>query len=315
MRVTESFSRDIYRIVIWFPVRWMTLLLTTRIDFLIFKILGNIAFIIQREKRKKIIELFSKYLNSQKKKIIKKFTIKYFENHFIDRLHIFLYPRLRKSKNKDLITIAGEKILEKSLSKGKGVIILHGHFGPIQLQLLELAKRGYNINQIGLLSDDKLSYIGKKVAFRLREKYEGEIGAKILRADKFLREPFHILDKGGIIMMTGDGTGTEKKIGKYTSVNFLSEKIQFPTGAYSLASKTGADLIPVTIHRQLFDRYCINFYKPITIEPEQNIKDFSKYAQKFASFLEDKVISYPCHWHFWDDFTRGKLISEKDHSN
>ena len=305
MRVRESILRDIGRLIIWYPVRWFITFLPTKIDFLFFKILGDIAFIFQKSKRDLLLSRFSAYLTYPDEKILKEFVRKNIENHFIDRLHIFLYPRLRLSLKRTLITIAGEEKLRKSLAKGNGVILLHGHFGPIQLQLLELSRRGYDISQIGFLSDDNLSYIGKKVAFRLRGLCESKIGAKIIRADGFLREAFRTLKKGGIIMMTGDGAGAGKFIGKYSPVKFLGERMLFPTGAYSLSDRTGAEILPVTIHRQRYDRYCINIYEPL-IESTDGESDNP--PQDFAEFLEDKVSSYPCHWHFWDDFIPGKLI-------
>jgi len=315
MRVQEGLIRDVARIIVWYPIRWLIIILPIRLDFFIFKILGDIAFHLQRAKRKMILKLFNRHLKPPKGENLRRFVKKYFENHFIDRLHIFLYPRLRKAEERNFITVAGLDNLNKYLSEGRGVILLHGHFGPIQLQLLEISKRGYNIYQIGLLSDDNLSYIGKKVAFRLRAKYEQQIGAKIINADKFLKDAFKILNSGGIIMMTGDGAGAGKFIGKFTTVDFLGEKVPFPVGPYSLAARTGSQILPITIHRQRYDKYCINIFEPIHKNLNSKDRDFSGDAQIFADFLQEKVRAFPCHWHFWDDFVPGKLISEGDNES
>ncbi|MBU1628133.1 hypothetical protein KKB18_12265, partial [bacterium] len=127
----------------------------------------------------------------------------------------------------------------------------------------------------------------------------------------FLRDAFKTLADGNILMMTGDGAGAGRFIGKFTEVEFLKKRVFFPTGAFSIAARTGACIHPVTIHRLKYDRYCVNIFEPLRESLDPKEKDFSKNAQEFASFLEDKIRSYPCHWHFWDDFVLGKLITEE----
>jgi len=143
--------------------------------------------------------------------------------------------------------------LNQVLLNGKGCILVHGHFGPAQLPLFALGLKGYNINQLGLPSDEGLSLVGKKVAFKIRQVYEGMIPARIVSAESFLRPLFKHLETNGILMMTGDGTGGDKFVGKFLPVKFFNQEVLFPTGYAALSLKTGAPILPLFTIRKRFN--------------------------------------------------------------
>ncbi|MEK6673895.1 MAG: hypothetical protein AABY42_10565, partial [Nitrospirota bacterium] len=93
MTVNEGVVRDILRIFIWFPVRWIINFLPVNTGFSLFKLMGDLHFCYGGPKKGKVSLNMKAVLGddiSDTTETVKK----YFETHYIDRLHIFLYPKL-----------------------------------------------------------------------------------------------------------------------------------------------------------------------------------------------------------------------------
>jgi len=94
MKVDEGLIRDIFRLFVWFPLRWSVGVVPVRWAFYIFKLMGDAHYLGGGRKKRVISENLKNLLgleNGDAPGIVKG----NFENHYTDRLHIFLYPRLR----------------------------------------------------------------------------------------------------------------------------------------------------------------------------------------------------------------------------
>lgn len=302
MIIRESFFRDIARIIVWYPLRFVISILPVKSFFLICKAMAVIHFFVAHKQKKSIIRnikhVFGKDIN------VSKCCRKYLEMHYIDRMWIFYLPKINKDNINSIHSIKGIEYLNEALKMGKGCILVHGHLGPSQMPLLELNLRGYKVTQIGYHSEEHLSYIGEKVALRLRKKYEGMIPAKIIFGDQFLRPIFTTLRNNEIIMTAGDGTGGGKYIGKYIPVKFLGEMIPFPVGPITLSKKTGAPILHAFTLRNGNSKFMTVIEKPPPMNSAGNDdKDIANNLLIFAEHLETNVRNYPDLWHFWEEFT------------
>ncbi|MGB3976913.1 MAG: lysophospholipid acyltransferase family protein [bacterium] len=310
MIVRESFSRDVARLVIWYPVRLIIKFLPVTFSFSLFRLLGRLHFYLgtrSTENLRKNILLGHPAIDRKTTNAILK---SYLENHYIDRLHIFTYPRLKSKKEMNKIcSIEGLDLLASALNERKGVIIVLGHYGPIQLPLFQLGSLGYPIIQVGLPTDDGLSWTGRNVAFKLRMRYESMIPAKILPADTFLRPLFSHLKENGIVMMNIDPAGGGRWIGRLLWRPFFNHCIPFSLGSATLAHKTGAPLLPLSIKRLPDKTYRFEFDEVIRPEesqtPEMTLDRLIKWYERVVS--ED-----PGLWHFWDEYEIGKMIRDKE---
>ena len=305
MLVDESIARDLLRLIIWFPFRWVIKLLPIAWGFASFRLLGKIHYILFPDKNCLLTEnlrlAFGKALQKDR---LKEIIVKYYENHYVDRLQIFLFPRFSKGNIDKFHTFEGLDNLEGALIKRKGCILIHAHVGPTQLPLCVLGVQGYSVMQIGLPSDEGLTWIGKHVAFRLRQKYEAQIKASIIPAKSFLRPVFEQLKHNGIIMITGDGAGGISPIGKYARFPFLNHQLPFPLGAISLAQRTGAPLLPLFTVIGKDKSYRTIIENPLLIDYRSLKNEQSLIASMniFVKKLETYVSAYPYLWHFWDEF-------------
>ncbi len=311
----ESLKRDFARLIIWYPFRLLVRALPLSWSIALFRLLGMLHFFAARKRCDKLLKNmdFLK-LEEYDDQTLRKAVMEYYQNHYVDRLHIFLYPALRKKKERirRLMGSQGIRHIREALNAGKGVIVVHGHFGPIQLPLFLMHERGFEVMQIGLPSDKGLSAVGKKVAYKLRLKYENMLPASIHSADSYMRPIFRHLKKGGIVFTTGDGAGRGEIKGKTRTLPFLDGAMRFPEGPVKLARMTGALLIPAFIIKDRNDFYKFIVGRPLSVNYDHRHPTEPDYVpveedmKSFAVQLERFIKRYPGHWHFWDEWAPGK---------
>ena len=311
MVVNESISRDLLRLVVWYPLRVLILMLPVRWGVVTLKTMGDIHYSLSLGKRRAVrrnLENIRENAGSQVGDGNERAVREYFRNHYIDHLLILIFPKFKIREVEKFITIEGLDHLQTVLGLGKGAILVHGHFGPVHLPLVALARLGYRIKQIGLPSDEGLSWIGRNVAFRLRMKYESLLPAEIIKADSFLREAFRWLHNNGIIMTTGDGSGTDRRLGKHSIFHLFGHPVLFPLGPAILSQKTAAAILPMfIIPGENGHTYKIIIEKPLLSE-KTGIKAVSDITGQFVNRLETYISSYPGYMHFLDRFSPDKLI-------
>lgn len=309
MVVKESISRDLLRLLVWFPLRWLIVILPVRLGIAALRTMGDMHYALSRGNRAQFLENLARIKGRDNKD--SSYVREYFRNHYIDRLLIFIFPKFGAKEVRRFIEIEGIEHLNNALERGKGVILIHGHFGPVHLPLVSLARLGYGMKQIGLPSDEGLSWVGRNVAFRLRMKYEAKIPAEIIKADSFLRGAFKWLNSNGIIMITGDGSGTENRVGRHEVFEFFGKKVMFPLGPAILAEKTGAALLPMFIEPGEKKLYKVIIEEPLTSE-NTGSERAAEITGKFVRRLESHIFQYPGYMHFLDRFSPGGLIMDKE---
>lgn len=308
MEVRESIPRDILRLIVWFPLRWIISASPVSLGIAVMRLLGDVHHALSGGGK----ALLGKNLARMRGVSIDRGEAvrEYFRNHYIDRLLIFIFPRLDAGRVRRLVDIEGLENLDNALRGGRGVVLVHGHFGPVHLPLVALARLGYRMKQIGLPSDEGLSWIGRNVAFRLRLRYESMMGAEIIMADSFLRKAFKWLNGNGVIMITGDGSGTGTRVGRHRAFEFLGHPVLFPVGPALLAEKNGSALIPLFIVPGEGKPYKIIIERPITsrLEGGEKAEDSTR---QFVERLERYVSRYPGYMHFLDRYAPGMLITDR----
>jgi KDO2-lipid IV(A) lauroyltransferase len=300
MQVNESIPRDILRLFVWFPLRWIVSALPVGLGLFVLKTMGALHFQASGGRRKNIRHKIKNLLNTDDK-TAESSAKNYFETHYLDRLHIFVYPKLdSREKLERHVRFENIGLLEKGLRGGKGALLVQPHFGPVQITLLALSMFGYDPMQIGYPSDKGLSRIGRSVAFKYRLKYESML-PPILPADRFLGRAYKHLKNGGVILTTGDGAGGGVYIGEHMPYKILGKERLIPLGPASWAAKTGASFLSAFIIPERFDRYRIVFEGPIAGNSGNYEKDRLLMTEKFIAVTEKYIRKYPHCWHFWDE--------------
>jgi len=297
MLVRENIGRDMLRLIVWYPVRYVLMVLPVKLGFSVLRKMGDLHYAASRGKQSVIARnLTLAFENRLRGRGLDDAVRDYLRNHYVNQLQILLFPKLDRRNLGGIHTFEGLEHLDRAIQGGRGCILLHPHYGPPQMPLCALGILGYPVMQLGLLTDEGTSYIGRNVAFRMRQKYESLIPARIISAESFLRPLILWLKENKVLLMTGDGAGGGRFIGKYAPLPFLGKDTLFPLGAGRLAKKTGAPVLPmVTL---LTDA---GTYRTIIHEPIVGA-DPADYARQFVRIFESYVEKRPGLWHFWDEF-------------
>jgi len=300
MKVLETPTRDVLRLFMWYPLRWLICSLPVAKAITLLRFMGDMHYYSSRKKcsdlKKKINKLVPRIKDAS-------FAVQtYFRNHYLDQLFILIFPNMKMGDINKFVEIEGLDNLEKCREQQNGVILVHGHFGPAHLPLVVLGLLGYPMNQIGNPTDAGLSWIGKNVAYRLRMRYESMMPAKIIKVNEFLRPIFRALKKNELIMTAGDGSGTDDEFGQHHEYFFLGQIRRMPIGPAILSVKTGSALLPLFVLPGQKKMYRIIIGEQLTAPPGAENREIM-ITQKFLNKYENFVLRYPGYMHFLDRFS------------
>lgn len=156
------------------------------------------------------------------------------------------------------IRFEGVEHLDAARRRGKGVVWVYPHAGPVMLMLAWLVKHGFPYTQYaarGLapkeVAEEHPELLGhnrfREEARRAREEDEDLTGASFLTLQEPARRLYRTLAKNELVGIAFDG-----RIGnKWRIYDFLGRRALLNPGAWRLAASTGAMLVP-----------CYNHYPP-----------------------------------------------------
>ncbi|MGX9728800.1 MAG: LpxL/LpxP family acyltransferase [Candidatus Electronema sp. VV] len=309
MQTHESLGRDVLRLIVWYPVRGMLRLLPAASGFALLQRMGDLHYQSAPGKRRQLADNLRRMGIPPERH--EQAARAYLRNHYVDQLFPLIAPKLTAANIGSFLSVSGLSRLDAALRNKKGVVLVHGHFGPAHLPLAGLALMGYPMKQIGNPSDKGLSWIGRNVAFRLRMRYERRMPAEIIRADAFLRPVFAALKQNQVVMITGDGSGTEEEFGRQEDCLLLGQPVRLPLGPAILARKTGAALLPLFLLPGQETPFAACIGEEIS-SPLPGLEGAAACARSFAAQLEQRILQEPGWMHFLDRFQPGQFVLEKN---
>lgn len=244
MQVRESLARDLLRLVVWYPLRHVAKRLPPRAALALYRAMGRLHGLLARDRAGRIAAAAVAVAPGPPPAALKKMVQDAFATHYVNQLIIFQLPQLTVANIGELIEFEGLTRLELARAGQRGVVLPIGHFGPTQLPLAALGALGFPLVQIGNLSDAGLSFIGKHVAFRLRQRYEARIPAQIVPPGPGTRKALAHLRNGGLVMTTADDGPGQPPFGHHAFFDFPGGRLSVPLGPARLALAAGAVLLP-----------------------------------------------------------------------
>ena len=296
--VQENILQDIARVIVWYPFRRLMTMLPLRTRFALAELIGDLAFFIYRGKKEQLSSRLSPLFPGRPPGRIRKEVRACFRNYYADRFIINMVPGLDGERIDQIAAMDGEEHLRRALGGGRGVVLVHPHFGPSQLPLIYLGCKGFPMAQMGFrkISD---RYIAKKTdTIRIELEYRMP-GVKHFFADKYLREVIRWLEEGKLLMTAGDGTGGGQRFGKFHPAELLGRPIEMPIGPYRLAASARCPVLPIIALRERRGFYRIRVFPPL--EPGS----LESMQKQFAAWFETFLARSPGQWHFWDEWEAG----------
>ncbi len=315
MVVRESSLRDLLRLFMWYPLRWLLLAIPPQYGYLLLKCMGSFHAFVSRRKRQMLhtnlrrMDLDTATIDTEHE------VTRYLQVHYINQLCILLFPSITRESLNYFMEFEGLEKLESALSSSRGVVLAHAHFGPVHLPLFALGILGYPIIQLGNPSHEGLSWIGRHVAFRIRSHYEAMIPADIVPVGSDYRRLFRHLKSNKIVMIAADGSGDVHEHGPHFDFPFLGNVMRFPLGAASLATRTNAVLLPVFLSPGTNALWKCTVEAPINYDAATEGLSSKELSIQFIRRYERYAKQWPGCMHFLDRYSPGKFIISNSLSN
>jgi KDO2-lipid IV(A) lauroyltransferase len=202
----------------------------------------------------------------------------------VDMIRMPLY--IKKGILDQLVTYENFHRLENALAKGKGVIILTGHFGNWEICGAWLAQKGVPFKVVSTpLYDPRLD----KILVNGRN----QAGYKNIPRRTGTREIIRSLNNNSALALLID---LDTKV-EGVFVNFFNHPAHTATGPVILSQKYGSPILPVFNHMREDYTYCVSFGEELNLINTGNTEeDLIANVQKCSDEYEKIIRQYPEQW-------------------
>lgn len=216
-------------------------------------------------------------------------SYKFFINNFVQFL---AFP---KSFLKIAITVKGQNLLDTTLHKNKGVILVSGHFGAWEVLAAWL---GYNKYPVSAVATKQGNRGADKFFLELRSHF----GMKHIYRKSSLDNMYNVLERGEILALVSDQDA--KKRGVF--VKYFNQQTSTPKGAARFSIESGAPVIFTICYQNKLNNYTIEFH-PIKIDSGATIESIT---QSYTSILEEHIRRFPEQYFWWHRRWKTKPITK-----
>lgn len=181
------------------------------------------------------------------------------------------------------ITIKGKENFDSALKKGKGIILVTGHFGPWEILMDWMGRQNYPV----VVVVNKQRNRGADLFFReLRE----QGGIRHLLRKEPIEKMYHVLKRGHILGLASDQDA--KKRGVF--VDFMGQPSSTPKGAARFYQETNAPIVFIVSHETPARDYVVEC-EVIDISNKASIQEIT---QAYTTLLETRIRKHP-EQYFW----------------
>jgi lauroyl/myristoyl acyltransferase len=314
--IRDSLLRDFCKLVAWYPMRWLVTALPWSFAYALGNIIGIVDGLLGKHRVRQMETNILRGLGTDGVDANRARTIAHMvvRRHYVEHMEFYKFATLTAGNLNQRISFEGLERLQAMLAHGKGVILVHMHFGSKQFPMVALGLNGFPVTQVGYRDPEAgdHSWIHRNVHLKIRMRIESSFSVKYLHLGNSFRSGYDALKANQILMITGDGIGGIRGAQpNYLPVPFLGQTMMVPPGPARIALKTGAALIPL---------FCVQSddgwtYRAVFEEPvlQQNTgnrdTDVKVNTGRFVAVFERYVRQYPDHWMFWEEFQPGNLLN------
>ncbi len=197
----------------------------------------------------------------------------------------FVFDRLSPQQLQRLVDIQGLAHLTQALEKGRGAIVLSGHFGNWELMPMVAAALGF---QGGVLARPLRRAEYERFLWLLRTR------KGVTTIDRgSLKEIARLLQNNQIVGMMPD-QDVDSLEGVF--VDFLGQSTYTPVGPAALSLMTGASIVPCFITR-IGRRFRMVIEEPLAVPRSgDRAQDVVNLTQAWSRVVESYIRCYPDHW-------------------
>lgn len=212
-----------------------------------------------------------------------------FRNLGMTLVEFFLrMPRITAEEVEREVRFEGQEHFEEAFKRGKGVLLITGHYGNWEIMGPRLARAGYKVNAISRTADDP----GTE---RMIEQIRRRSGIHTIPRREAARQGLTVLRKNEILGILLDQNTLEGGV----FVPFFGYPASTATGPAVFALKTGAAIVPTFCLREPDGTHRIKVWPPIYPESTgDRAGDVERLTAEITRIIEKQIRERPELW-FW----------------
>ncbi len=292
----------------WGPNMMMCRKIGWNFTYYYLSILGKFYFFFNRKEKWKIKNAIKAVFTGRKKKSeLKSITKGIFHgilSHYYEKfVNVASTPDTLRNFYKIHMENEGLNTINQALSKGKGILLITGHYGGIEFIPTYLGALNYPVSIVAKFKTKKLRDMTMQQA--------DNFSINIIDADHTLNIVKAVCDnlKENRIVITMCDEIDEWKPSRRDKIYFLGQQIRLDKTINILSKRYGAELIFGVMHRISRHRY-----KFIANSWEEMAKHFQRSIDMtigavVLKFLEHYIYKYPEGWYQWKKYPVLKLFS------
>ncbi|HUU41277.1 MAG TPA: lysophospholipid acyltransferase family protein [Desulfatiglandales bacterium] len=261
-------------------------------------LIGRLYYSIDR-KRRRIIKanisvVFGKKLDNKRRDILGRESCEHLVINALDLLK--LNEIITPENYRQYIEIKGSSNLMKSVAKGRGTILVMGHFGNFFL-----VRYLCNLDLVIPFRAAIIRRLDNPYLERFVNWIFKKHNAVAVRPEGAIIRMRGLLLKNAVAVTLADQkAGGNPRVGRHgIVVDFFGIPSQTHITAPLLSRHTGASIIPVFVIRTGQGRYRIEINKPLKLTyTDDETSDLKKNTQRLNQIFENYIRRYPQHW-FW----------------
>ncbi len=200
----------------------------------------------------------------------------------------FYFRKLDEARLRKMISISNIDIIREKLKKGKGLILVCGHFGNWELAAFATGRMCGEPMHV-IVKEQKNKMVDKRIN-RIRT-LRGNV---MIDMSQGLRDVLRVLHENKIIAMLSDQSAPKENSVK---VDFFVKDVPTFEGAAKFALKTGAAVLFGVPMRGQDGNYTITFTSPPARLPRRGEQDqIRELTQWHATMLEEYIRKHPEQW-------------------
>lgn len=263
-------------------------------------ILGKIYYLIRRDEKQIIRQSVTDVVallnrDNEKDEILKK-VISGILSHYYEKLFIAFEEKKRAALFLTRNISAGNiSIIKNGLNKGKGVILITGHYGAIEYIPTLLA---VNNIKVSMIAKFKTSQLREKI-FKQADKY----GIRMIDADtrgNVLNKAISELRENRVLVTQCDEFDEWRPSENNTT--FLGHVTGLDRTINVLIKRAGAEVVFGLLHRYSLNQYSLILYsheQMLGVIPSMQLKTSGEMVLKM---LEQFILRYPEQWYQWKKY-------------
>ena len=248
--------------------------------------LGALIFWLARQQRELACQQLQRSLDLPDERRIRAIAKQCFENLGKTVLEFMQFPRMNSKQIQEYVSFEGIHHAEQALAKGKGAIILTGHFGNWELLAASISATIAPLTPI-------VREVRSPRLNALVSSYRARAGYATIDRDTGIRHALRCLKRNELLGIVADVDTSVSGV----FVDFFGQPAYTPYSPVAIALKTGAAILPTFIVRQSDGSHRAIIEPPLVLQrTDVKEKDLVVNTQKFTKIIESYIRRYPTQW-------------------